>query len=165
MMNVMQEDSALLQHWAQEGLERLGLVWDVKVPDEQQLAQDLQVEAQEVDRLCHAVTSALELDRRKIRDRIAELQKELDAMGAGRSTQRARRQERQGLARVALVGGMPSADGETYFAADASSAPAGTALLPWDGPEVRIVEHPAHGGNVDPGPPRDHERRQVAGAK
>src|SRR5688572_5380589 len=45
-----------------------------------------------------------ELDRRKIRDRIAELQKELDAMGAGRSTQRARRQERQGLARVALVG-------------------------------------------------------------
>src|SRR5687768_7463424 len=45
-----------------------------------------------------------ELDQRKIRDRIAELQKELDAMGAGRSTQRARRQERQGLARVALVG-------------------------------------------------------------
>ncbi len=45
-----------------------------------------------------------ELDRRKIRDRIAELQKELDAMGLGRSTQRARRQERQGLARVALVG-------------------------------------------------------------
>jgi HEAT repeat protein len=25
MMKVMQEDSALLQHWAQEGLERLGL--------------------------------------------------------------------------------------------------------------------------------------------
>jgi HEAT repeat protein len=25
MMNAMQEDSALLQHWAQEGLERLGL--------------------------------------------------------------------------------------------------------------------------------------------
>jgi GTP-binding protein HflX len=45
-----------------------------------------------------------ELDRRKIRDRIAELQKELDAMAVGRSTQRARRQERQGLARVALVG-------------------------------------------------------------
>ena len=45
-----------------------------------------------------------ELDRRKIRDRIAELQKELDAMALGRSTQRARRQERQGLARVALVG-------------------------------------------------------------
>jgi GTP-binding protein HflX len=45
-----------------------------------------------------------ELDRRKIRDRIAELQKELDAMGLGRKTQRARRQERQGLARVALVG-------------------------------------------------------------
>ena len=45
-----------------------------------------------------------ELDRRKIRDRIAELQKELDAMNLGRGTQRARRQERQGLARVALVG-------------------------------------------------------------
>ena len=45
-----------------------------------------------------------ELDRRKIRDRISELQKELDAMTAGRQTQRARRTERQGLARVALVG-------------------------------------------------------------
>jgi GTP-binding protein HflX len=45
-----------------------------------------------------------ELDRRKIRDRMAELQKELDAMAVGRGTQRARRQERQGLARVALVG-------------------------------------------------------------
>src|SRR5882672_5480110 len=45
-----------------------------------------------------------ELDRRKIRDRIAELQKELDAMVVGRKTQRSRRQERQGLARVALVG-------------------------------------------------------------
>jgi GTP-binding protein HflX len=45
-----------------------------------------------------------ELDRRKIRDRIAELQKELDAMAVGRSTQRARRQERQGLSRLALVG-------------------------------------------------------------
>jgi len=45
-----------------------------------------------------------ELDRRKIRDRIAELQKELDATVVGRKTQRSRRQERQGLARVALVG-------------------------------------------------------------
>src|SRR3954469_17073201 len=45
-----------------------------------------------------------ELDRRKIRDRMAELQKELDTMQAGRETQRARRQEREGLARVALVG-------------------------------------------------------------
>jgi GTPase len=45
-----------------------------------------------------------ELDRRKIRDRIAELQKELDAMGSERRTQRARRGEREGLARVALVG-------------------------------------------------------------
>jgi GTP-binding protein HflX len=45
-----------------------------------------------------------ELDRRKIRDRISELQKELDGMKLERKTQRARRQERQGLARVALVG-------------------------------------------------------------
>jgi GTP-binding protein HflX len=45
-----------------------------------------------------------ELDRRKIRDRIAELQEELDAMARERKTQRARRTERQGLARVALVG-------------------------------------------------------------
>jgi len=45
-----------------------------------------------------------ELDRRKIRDRIAELQKELGATVLDRKTQRARRQERQGLARVALVG-------------------------------------------------------------
>ena len=45
-----------------------------------------------------------ELDRRKIRDRIAELQEELDAMHLERKTQRARRQERPGLARVALVG-------------------------------------------------------------
>ena len=45
-----------------------------------------------------------ELDRRKIRDRMTELQRELDAMALERRTQRARRQERQGLARVALVG-------------------------------------------------------------
>jgi GTP-binding protein HflX len=48
--------------------------------------------------------SQSELDRRKIRDRIAELQKELDAMHLERRTQRARRQARPGLARVALVG-------------------------------------------------------------
>src|SRR5687768_14431021 len=45
-----------------------------------------------------------ELDRRKIRDRMAELQEDLDGMILERKTQRARRQERQGLARVALVG-------------------------------------------------------------
>jgi len=44
------------------------------------------------------------LDRQKIRDRIAELQKEIDAMDAERTIQRARRKERQGLERVALVG-------------------------------------------------------------
>jgi GTP-binding protein HflX len=45
-----------------------------------------------------------ELDRRKIRDRIAELQEDLDTMVLERRTQRARRQERQAPARVALVG-------------------------------------------------------------
>jgi GTPase len=45
-----------------------------------------------------------ELDRRKIRERIAELQKELIAIDAERKTQRERRQEHHGLARVALVG-------------------------------------------------------------
>ncbi len=48
--------------------------------------------------------SQTELDRRKIRDRIAELQLEIVAMDAERKTQRARRQERQGLAGIALVG-------------------------------------------------------------
>ena len=48
--------------------------------------------------------SHTELDRRKIRDRIAELQQEINAMEVERKTQRARRQERQGLAGVALVG-------------------------------------------------------------
>ena len=48
--------------------------------------------------------SHTEMDRRKIRDRIAELQLEIAAMEVERKTQRARRQERQGLAGVALVG-------------------------------------------------------------
>ncbi|WP_090828207.1 GTPase HflX [Nitrosovibrio tenuis] len=48
--------------------------------------------------------SHTELDRRKIRDRIAELQLEIVAMDAERQTQRARRQERRGLACVTLVG-------------------------------------------------------------
>ncbi|MDE1954015.1 MAG: GTPase HflX [Betaproteobacteria bacterium] len=48
--------------------------------------------------------SHTELDRRKIRDRIAELQQDIDAMGMERQTQRARRQQSQGLASVALVG-------------------------------------------------------------
>ena len=46
----------------------------------------------------------MEMDRRKIRDRIAELQQELAAMDVERNTQRARRLDRQGLARVTLVG-------------------------------------------------------------
>ena len=48
--------------------------------------------------------SHTELDRRKIRDRIAELEQEIAAMDVERKTQRTRRQERQGLASVALVG-------------------------------------------------------------
>ena len=48
--------------------------------------------------------SHTELDKRKIRDRIAELQQDILAMEVERKTQRARRQERQGLASVALVG-------------------------------------------------------------
>ena len=48
--------------------------------------------------------SHMELDRRKLRDQIAELQKEITAMDAERKTQRARRQERDDLATVALVG-------------------------------------------------------------
>jgi len=48
--------------------------------------------------------SHTELDRRKIRDRIAELQQEIIVMDGERRTQRARRQERQTLASVALVG-------------------------------------------------------------
>jgi GTP-binding protein HflX len=45
--------------------------------------------------------STLELDRRKIRDRIAELTRELSALSAEQDTQRARRRD---LNRVALVG-------------------------------------------------------------
>jgi GTPase len=45
-----------------------------------------------------------ELDRQKIRKRIGELREEIAAMDVERKTQRARRQERQGLACVALVG-------------------------------------------------------------
>ncbi|MDB4981184.1 MAG: GTP-binding protein HflX [Myxococcales bacterium] len=45
--------------------------------------------------------SSLELDRRKIRDRIAELTRELDSLAEEQSTQRARRRD---MNRVALVG-------------------------------------------------------------
>ena len=45
-----------------------------------------------------------ELDKRKIRDRIAELHLEIAAMEVERKTQRARRQDRQGLSGVTLVG-------------------------------------------------------------
>ncbi len=45
-----------------------------------------------------------ESDRAKIRDRIAELKQEIIALDLERQTQRARRQQSQGLARVALIG-------------------------------------------------------------
>ena len=45
-----------------------------------------------------------EADRRKIRDRIAELKQEIIALDIERKVQRARRQESEGLARVALIG-------------------------------------------------------------
>ncbi len=48
--------------------------------------------------------SHTELDRRKIRDRIAALQAEIAAMHVERETQRARRQSNQSPATVALVG-------------------------------------------------------------
>lgn len=48
--------------------------------------------------------SLTELDRRKVRDRMAELQKEITAMDAERSTQRARRLANASIASVALVG-------------------------------------------------------------
>ena len=48
--------------------------------------------------------AAGEADRAKIRDRIAELKQEIVALDLERRTQRARRQESQGVARVALVG-------------------------------------------------------------
>ena len=48
--------------------------------------------------------SHTELDKRKLRDRIAELNQEIAAMEIERTTQRARRQERQGLNHVAIVG-------------------------------------------------------------
>jgi len=48
--------------------------------------------------------SAGEADRAKIRDRIAELKQEITALDLERRVQRARRQENQGIARVALIG-------------------------------------------------------------
>lgn len=48
--------------------------------------------------------SAAQTDRSRIRDRIAELKQEIVALDHERQTQRARRQDSQGVARVALVG-------------------------------------------------------------
>ncbi len=48
--------------------------------------------------------SRSQTDSQKVRDRIAELQKEIDAMEAGRDTQRALRLGQGGVSQVALVG-------------------------------------------------------------
>jgi GTPase len=48
--------------------------------------------------------SAGEADRAKIRDRIAELKREIAALDLERQTQKARRQGGQGVARIALIG-------------------------------------------------------------
>ena len=48
--------------------------------------------------------SAAQTDRSRIRDRLAELKQEIEALDHERQTQRARRQDSQGVARVALVG-------------------------------------------------------------
>ena len=48
--------------------------------------------------------SRSQMDSRKVRDRIAELQKEIDVMEANRDTQRSQRQGQSELAQVALVG-------------------------------------------------------------
>jgi len=48
--------------------------------------------------------SRSQMDSQKVRDRIGELQKEIDAMEAGRDIQRSLRQSQSGLTQVALVG-------------------------------------------------------------
>jgi GTP-binding protein HflX len=48
--------------------------------------------------------SRSQMDKLKVRDRIAELQKEIDAIEGSRDTQRSRRQGQSGLSQVALVG-------------------------------------------------------------
>jgi GTP-binding protein HflX len=48
--------------------------------------------------------SRSQMDSQKVRDRIGELQKEIDAMEAGKDIQRSLRQRQSGLTQVALVG-------------------------------------------------------------
>ena len=48
--------------------------------------------------------SRAQTDSQKVRDRIAELQREIDAMESARDTQRAQRLEQAGVSQVALVG-------------------------------------------------------------
>jgi GTP-binding protein HflX len=69
--------------------------------------------------------AAGEAERAKIRDRIAELKREIIAMDLERQTQRARRQESQDVARVALIG---------YTNAGKS-----TLMRAWTGSEVLVA--------------------------
>ena len=92
-----------------------------------------------------------EADRAKIRDRIAELKEEIAAFDLERRTQRARRQESQGLARVALIGYtnagkstlMRALTGSEVLVADKLFATLGTtvrALAPEGVPRVLVSD-------------------------
>ena len=90
--------------------------------------------------------SSLELDRRKIRDRIAELTRELDALAEEQRTQRARRRD---MNRVALVGYtnagkstlMRALTGSEVYVADKLFATLDTTVRP-----LRPGDAPAHPG-------------------
>ena len=92
--------------------------------------------------------SSLELDRRKIRDRIAELSRELEALAEEQSTQRARRRD---MSRVALVGYtnagkstlMRALTGSTVYVADKLFATLDTTvrtLMPESRPRVLVSD-------------------------
>lgn len=91
--------------------------------------------------------SSLELDRRKIRDRVAELKKELEATRKVAATQRVRRAERR---KVALVGYtnagkssmMRALTGKDVYVADALFATLGTTVrvLPDVAPRVLVSD-------------------------
>lgn len=88
--------------------------------------------------------SSLELDRRKIRDRIAELSKELVAVRKVADTQRSRRRERR---KVALVGYtnagkssmMRALTGKQVYVADALFATLGTTVRVLPGVKPRVL--------------------------
>ncbi|MEL6184123.1 MAG: GTPase HflX [Myxococcota bacterium] len=88
--------------------------------------------------------SSLELDRRKIRDRIAELARELDTVRKVSATQRSRRQEQR---KVALVGytnagkssTMRALTGKEVYVADALFATLGTTVRVLPGVTPRVL--------------------------